>query len=126
MNAMGGYTGSSPVSPRAKVETLELLSFLEDFSDELEGSLDLIVPNAHLRMALHLLHGHFDARIVTPTSLISASRVPYATANRRMREMMDAGLIEQRREHRYPDHLANHDRAAAAHQDGQELFTGSQ
>ena len=96
MNAMGGYTGSSPVSPRAKVETLELLSFLEDFSDELEGSLDLIVPNAHLRMALHLLHGHFDARIVTPTSLISASRVPYATANRRMREMMDAGLIEQR------------------------------
>ncbi len=75
---------------------LELLSFFEEFSDELEDALDIVAPNAHLRMALHLLQGHFDAKTVTPTSLISASRVPYATANRRLKEMMAEGLIDQR------------------------------
>jgi multiple sugar transport system substrate-binding protein len=96
MNAMGAYSRSGPVSPQARIETLEVLSFIEQFCDELEGALDILVPNAHLRMALHLLHGHFDGRTVTPTSLIGASRVPYATANRRLREMIDSGLIEQR------------------------------
>ncbi|MDN3722482.1 extracellular solute-binding protein [Roseibium salinum] len=33
---------------------------------------------------------------MTPTSLIGASGVPYATASRRLREMIDSGLIEQR------------------------------
>ena len=74
----------------------EILSFLEELGDEMEDSLDILAPNAHLRMALHLLQGHFDARTITPTSLISASRVPYATANRRMQEMIEHGLIEQR------------------------------
>ena len=96
MNALGRQKQRNPVSPRARTETLTLLNFLEDFSDELEGGLDLLAPNAHLRMALHLLRGHFEARIVTPTSLISASQVPYATANRRLKEMVDDGLIEQR------------------------------
>ena len=96
MNAMGGHSQSTPISPSAKVETQELLSFIEDFSDELEDAFDLVVPNAHLRMALHLLRGHFDAKIVTPTSMISASRVPYATANRRLKEMLEDGLIDQR------------------------------
>jgi multiple sugar transport system substrate-binding protein len=96
MNAMAGHNQSTPISLQAKTETLEFLSFLEDFSDEMEGALDIIAPNPHLRMALHLLQGHFDARTVTPTSMISASRAPYATANRRLREMIDAGLIEQR------------------------------
>jgi multiple sugar transport system substrate-binding protein len=72
------------------------LAFLEDLSDELDDALDIGTPNAHLRMALHLLKGHFDAKTVTPTSLISASHVPYATANRRLKEMIEAGLIEQR------------------------------
>lgn len=96
MNVMGGHTQGTPVAPQAKAETLAILSFLEEFSDELEGALDILMPNAHLRMVLHLLQGYFDARTITPTSLISASRVPYATANRRMREMIDAGLIELR------------------------------
>lgn len=96
MNAMGGQTQSSPVSPQARSEPLALLAFLEDFSDELEDAFDIIAPNAHLRMALHLLQGHYLARTITPTSLVSASRVPYATANRRMKEMIEDGLIEQR------------------------------
>jgi multiple sugar transport system substrate-binding protein len=96
MNALGGHRKGDPVSRPAKFEPRELLAFLEEFCDELEDALDIIAPNPHLRMALHLLEGHYDARTITPTSLISASRAPYATANRRMKEMIDAGLIEQR------------------------------
>ncbi|SDH91913.1 ABC transporter substrate-binding protein [Lutimaribacter saemankumensis] len=96
MNVRRTHDHASPVSPQTKTESLEVLSFLEDLSDELEDALDIIAPNAHLRMALHLLLGHFEAKTVTPTSLIDASRVPYATANRRMKEMIEAGLIEQR------------------------------
>ena len=96
MNAMGGHKQSTPVSPQANAEALDVLSFLEDFSNELEGAFAIMAPNAHMRMALHLLQGHFEARTITPTSLISASGVPYATANRRLKEMVDEGLIEQR------------------------------
>ncbi|MEV8468737.1 extracellular solute-binding protein [Fluviibacterium sp. DFM31] len=85
-----------PVSPQVQTEMLAVLSFLNEFSDELEDALDILAPNAHLRMALHLLQGHFEARTITPTSLISASRVPYATAHRRMQDMVDDGLIEMR------------------------------
>jgi multiple sugar transport system substrate-binding protein len=96
MNLMAGHADRSSVSPRAKTELLQIMSFLEDFGDELEGVADLFVPNPYLRMALHLVRGHLEGRIVTPSALIGASRVPYATANRRLREMIDAGLIEQR------------------------------
>lgn len=96
MNAMQGHMDNRSVSQPAKTELNQILSFLEELSDELEGTVDLMAPNPQLRMAMHLLHGHFEARTVTPTSLISASRVPYATATRRMKEMIDAGLIEQR------------------------------
>lgn len=96
MNAMSGHTQSGTVSPQANAEPLAVLSFLEDLSEELESALDIVAPNAHLHMALHLIQGHYEARTITPTSLIGASRVPYATANRRMKEMIAAGLIEQR------------------------------
>ncbi|WP_246525673.1 extracellular solute-binding protein [Thalassovita aquimarina] len=75
---------------------LQMISYLEDFGSELEDSLDLFAPNPYLRMALHLLRGHFEAKTVTQTSLIGASGVPYATANRRLKEMVEAGLIDQR------------------------------
>ncbi|MFD1341273.1 ABC transporter substrate-binding protein [Litorisediminicola beolgyonensis] len=84
------------VSPEARAELLDVLAFLDDLSDELEDALDLSAPNAHLRMALHLLKGHFEGKMVTATTLISASRVPYATASRRLKEMLEAELIEQR------------------------------
>lgn len=96
MNAMGGHNQSNPTAPKARGEMLEFLSFLEEFNTELESAFDTVTPNPLLRMSLHLLQGHFEARIVTPTSLISASGIPYATANRRMKEMIAEGLIEQR------------------------------
>lgn len=96
MNAMQRHNQSIPAARPARAEAPEELSFLEDFTDELEATLDIVAPNAHLRMMVHLLRGHFQARTVTQTSLIGASQVPYATANRRLKEMIDAGLIEQR------------------------------
>lgn len=96
MNAMQGHNDSHLVSPEAKSEMLRVVSFMDDFGDEVESSLELFEPNPYLRMALHLIRGHLEAKIVTPTSLIGASRVPYATANRRLKEMIEAGLIEQR------------------------------
>lgn len=96
MNVMGAEIDRAPVSPQAKTEMLRILSFLEDLGDEMEDGLDIFAPNAYLRMTLHLLRGHFDAKTVTPTSLIGASQVPYATANRRLKEMVEAELIEQR------------------------------
>ncbi|MCC1492891.1 extracellular solute-binding protein [Cognatishimia sp. F0-27] len=96
MNAFSGHSHSGPTSPGAMPELLDMVQFLEAFSDEMEDTIDLVAPNPHLRMALHLMQGHFSAKVVTPTALIAASRVPYATANRRLREMQEAGLIEQR------------------------------
>lgn len=86
----------NPVSPQAQTETLEMLSFLDEFCDELEDALGIVAPNAHLRMMLHLLRGNSEGKTITLTSLISASRVPYATANRRIKEMIEEGLIEER------------------------------
>lgn len=96
MNAMQRQSADTPAAPQAPTEWLETLSFVEHFSDELETTLSVIAPNAHLRMALHLLRCHLEGKVITPTSLIGSSNVPYATANRRLREMLDAGLIEQR------------------------------
>ncbi|MGD1885658.1 MAG: sugar ABC transporter substrate-binding protein, partial [Cohaesibacteraceae bacterium] len=88
--------GSNPAIQAATSDTLSMLSFLDDFGDELEGSMDLVAPNPYLRMELHLLRGHFEAKTVTASSLVGASRVPYATATRRLKEMIEAGLIDQR------------------------------
>ena len=77
-------------------EMLRILSYLDDCSNELENAVELRDPNPVFRMALHVIKGHLEARVMTPTSLIAASNVPYATANRRLKDMVEAGLIDQR------------------------------
>lgn len=96
MNAMGVHTESFRASPLAKTELLQMLSYLEDFGDELEDVTELFAPTPCFRMALHLIRGHLEAKTVTPSSLIAASRAPYATATRRLKEMTESGLVEQR------------------------------
>ncbi|MEM9348786.1 MAG: extracellular solute-binding protein [Pseudomonadota bacterium] len=93
-----GHSAASlaPSGAGTQENTLQMLGFLDALSDELDDVFDLCQPNAHLRMALHLLRGHFEGKIITPTALIGASHVPYATANRRLKDMVDAGLIDQR------------------------------
>ncbi|WP_323785493.1 sugar ABC transporter substrate-binding protein [Thalassovita sp.] len=96
MNAMKGLKESTLVSPGAKTEMLHIVSFLDELGSELEDSIELFAPNPYFRMVLHLIRGHLEAKTITPTSLIGSSHVPYATANRRLKEMIEAGLIEQR------------------------------
>lgn len=96
MNVMVTNQQGRILPQQTKTDMLNMLSFLHAFSDELEDTIDLFGPNPCLRMTLHLMRGDLDAKIVTATSLIGASQVPYATANRRLREMIDAGLVEQR------------------------------
>ena len=95
MNKLGppAPTAAAPV---LSGDALRLIGYLEELSEEVEGTIDLVTTDAHLRMALHLMRNHFEGRTVTPTSLIAASGVPYATATRRLRAMVEAGLVEQR------------------------------
>ena len=96
MNAMSRDNSARIAPPEAKTEMLQIIAFLESLSDELEDLIDLSAPNANLRMVLVLMRGHLEGKVVTPTSLIGGSRAPYATASRRLKEMLDTGLIEQR------------------------------
>lgn len=96
MNALGTQMQGRLVRPKTKTELLQLVSFLEGFGNELEDTVDLFKPGPHFRMALYVMRSHLEAKIITPTSLISASRAPYATATRKLQDMINDGLIEQR------------------------------
>lgn len=96
MNAVREHNATTFVSPQVKTEVLQVTSFLEDFAAEVDETLELYSANAYFNMAAYLVRGHLEAKTITPTALISASRVPYATATRRLKEMVDSGLIDQR------------------------------
>ncbi|MET4130573.1 multiple sugar transport system substrate-binding protein [Roseovarius sp. MBR-38] len=96
MNAMSENAERPMHASIATGDLLRILSYLEECSNELETAIELQDPNPVFRMALHAIKGHLEAKVMTPTSLIAASNVPYATASRRLREMIEAGLIEQR------------------------------
>ena len=63
---------------------------------EVDSALDIGAPNPHLNMAIHLVRNHLEGRISTASSAIAASGTPYATARRKLAEMQEAGLVEQR------------------------------
>jgi multiple sugar transport system substrate-binding protein len=97
MPQQGGYISEdSPISPHARAEMLEILAFLDNFNIEIETALELTSPNPYFKMATNLIRNHLEAKSVTPSSLTGAAGVPYATAFRKLNEMLDAGLIEQR------------------------------
>ena len=96
MNAMTGDTLRRFTAPEAKTAMLRTISFLEDLGDELEEFGEMSSPNPNMRILASLMRGHIEGKVVTATSLIGASRAPYATANRRLQQIFDAGLIEKR------------------------------
>lgn len=77
-------------------EILNGIDFLDSFSSELRGNFELESPNPYLNMAAHLMRHHLEGRLVTPTSLIAASGVPYATAVRKLKDMELAGMLDYR------------------------------
>ncbi len=92
----GSDARNLPVSQFEKTELLNVVTFLEEFEDELSDAINIFAPNPYIRMSLHLIRSHLEAKTVTPTSLIGVSGVPYATATRRIMEMTENGLIDRR------------------------------
>ena len=73
-----------------------IAGFLQDLLAEIDASIEPGTPNPHMNMLLHLVRSHFEGRIVSPSSVVAASGVPYATAVRKLAEITQAGLVEQR------------------------------
>jgi len=88
----------SPDVGRAAVapDPLRVVSFLSDLCTEIDTSLDPTTPNPHLNMVLHLVRGHLEGRQVSQSALVATAGVPYATAVRKLNDLSQAGLIEQR------------------------------
>jgi multiple sugar transport system substrate-binding protein len=72
------------------------VGFLGDLCVEIDTSLEPNTVNPHLNMILHLMRGHLEGRLVSASSMVSASGVPYATAMRKLGDIQAAGLVEQR------------------------------
>lgn len=77
-------------------DLVDVMDFLDELTIETSAAFELSSPDPYFRMAMHLIKHHLQARPVTATSLAAASGMPYATAKRRIAEMLDTGLIEQR------------------------------
>ncbi len=97
------HSGHSAVTAAENLSMMEtgaelerIVHFLQDFCVEVDTALDPNTPNPHLNMILHLLRGHLEGRVISPSSMVAASGVPYATATRKLADLREAGLIEQR------------------------------
>lgn len=88
-----GPTRKPAIEP---VDLLEMVAFLEELMAESDASFELSEPDGYFNMSRHLIRQHLDGKTVTATSLAAVSGLPYATAKRRIAEMLDAGWIEQR------------------------------
>ncbi len=77
-------------------EMLRFLNFVDQIDMESDLGLPLSNPNACYRMSIFLLRRHLEAKLVTITALAAASGAPYATAMRRIHEMVAEGLVIRR------------------------------
>ncbi|MFT7311504.1 MAG: multiple sugar transport system substrate-binding protein [Paracoccaceae bacterium] len=77
-------------------ELLSVIGFLEAFSSEVETALEVATANPHLNMATFLMRNHLEGKTVTSSALVGAAGVPYATARRKLDEMIAAKLVELR------------------------------
>ncbi|AGI68974.1 putative periplasmic sugar binding protein [Octadecabacter antarcticus 307] len=95
-----GYrAGAKPreAGPAGMAATLDrVVRFLEELMSEIDSGVEPRATNPYLNMSLHLLRSHVEGRIVTASSLVDTSGVPYATAMRKLAELEKSGLIEQR------------------------------
>ncbi|TMM54748.1 ABC transporter substrate-binding protein [Sulfitobacter sabulilitoris] len=89
-------TAADPAAHSSSPELEGVVRFLQEIMAEIDTALDPSTPNPHLNMVLHLLRCHLEGRSVSPSSIVSASGVPYATATRKLADIQAAGLVEQR------------------------------
>lgn len=79
---------------------LRFLDYMDEHMLAFESAHPLFKPNAHIRMCVELLRRHFQGKVTSPTLLIDISGVPYATATRRLNELVDSGMINRRARHK--------------------------
>lgn len=91
-----GARAHDAAASASRAEMLGTIAFLESLCDEIDTAFEPNTPNPHLNMCLHLIRSHLEGRIVTSSSLAASSRVPYATAMRKLAELTASDLIEQR------------------------------
>lgn len=84
------------VTPVLADTTRDLNTFLKNLCEEMESASELFSVNPLFKMSQYLVSAHLEGRTVTPSALIAASGIPYATATRRLKELSESGLIEQR------------------------------
>ena len=77
-------------------ELISLLDLLERVRVPTEKWFESIQPDAVWNMIVYLMRRHYAGKLVTPTSLVRAADVPYATAVRRMNDMLAEGLLIRR------------------------------
>jgi multiple sugar transport system substrate-binding protein len=77
-------------------ELISLLDLLERVRVPTEKWFESIQPDAVWNMIVYLMQRHYAGKLVTPTSLARAANVPYATAVRRMNDMLAKGLLIRR------------------------------
>lgn len=99
-NFVRNESGVEAAARSAPRDLEAVVRFLGRLIGELDSSLDPNAPNPFLNMSLYLIRSHLEAKPVNASSMISASGVPYATATRKLAQMQQAGLIEQRRKTR--------------------------
>lgn len=77
-------------------ELLSIITFLDGLRGSALTGLGLHAPDPYWNLTLYLMRRHLEAKPVTVTSLASAALIPYASAMRRIDEMIEAGLIFKR------------------------------
>ena len=96
-NEPSAPVGRRPVGAAGSNAELEsMVRFLEDLCVEVDSALEPNAPNPYLNMILHLIRSHLEGRLVTASTMVSASGIPYATATRKLADLQSAGLVEQR------------------------------
>ncbi len=91
-----GQANIADSTGKPHASTLSVIGFLEDFNGEVDTALGNTSPNPYMNMTAFLIRNHLEGKTVTPSALIAAAGVPYATGRRKLTELIEARSIEQR------------------------------
>src|SRR5690242_1408459 len=92
-----GHAGSRRVaSTMTRTELLSIIRFVHKTRARAVDCLGVQCPDPIWNMVLFLLQQHLNDRLVTTSSLVAASGVPYATALRKINALVVSGLVVRR------------------------------
>ncbi|MDF2185693.1 extracellular solute-binding protein [Grimontia hollisae] len=77
-------------------ELLRILDFTESTRKLVEDGNNLSLTDARWNIIAFVIRRHFEGKLLTITSIAMASNVPYATAMRRIGELVDEGMLLKR------------------------------